>query len=385
MLPGMLSETLGSLLPPLMAQLGSSDSPGTVTMDISTVQETVEQALATKADLLLPKASAKLEQTLKDQLDQMRTELGRLSFSSSDGVSKQLEKLVTNLDSLQQLVTKAEQVEKTRFQTLDGSVKNKFENFETFLKGRLDTLETHVQSRVDLLRSDMMTRFGSIDSALERLSTAHEKLEYLVEKLDGVTDKLNGVGPKILQQNDRIEACVRERTTSVQGDVNRLIGESSQQNRDHTILVRTLTKSLESLQASVASMGAALSQPPVDSAGTAQLVEMTGTIKQLLDTVSANVKEMVDKTSAVPSMRGVPPQRDAVAQPPVVHDFPAGTVSGGTMPPVIDLCSRIPAPVAQRLAPQQQVQQVPLATATVANGRQILIPEDEILGQTFRR
>ena len=384
-LPGMLSETLGSLLPPLVARLGSSDSPGTVTMDISTVQETVEQALVAKADVLLPKASAKLEQTLKDQLEQMRTELGRLSFASSDSVSKQLEKLVTNLESLQQLVTKAEQVEKTRFQTLDGSVKNKLENFETFLKGRLDTLETHVQSRVDLLSADMMTRFGSIDSALERLSTSQEKLEYLVEKLDGIADKLNGVGPKILQQNDRIEACVRERTTSVQGDVNRLIGESSQQNRDHTILVRTLTKSLESLQASVASMGAALSQAPVDSAGTTQLVEMTGTIKHLLDAVSANVKEMVDKASAVPSTRVVPPQRDAVAQPPVVHDFPAGTVGGGTMPPVIDLCSRIPAPVAQRLAPQQQVQQVPLATATLANGRQILIPEDEILGQTFRR
>ena len=284
-------------------------------MDISTVQETVEQALVAKADVLLPKASAKLEQTLKDQLEQMRTELGRLSFASSDSVSKQLEKLVTNLESLQQLVTKAEQVEKTRFQTLDGSVKNKLENFETFLKGRLDTLETHVQSRVDLLSADMMTRFGSIDSALERLSTSQEKLEYLVEKLDGIADKLNGVGPKILQQNDRIEACVRERTTSVQGDVNRLIGESSQQNRDHTILVRTLTKSLESLQASVASMGAALSQAPVDSAGTTQLVEMTGTIKHLLDAVSANVKEMVDKASAVPSTRVVPPQRDAVAQP----------------------------------------------------------------------
>ena len=381
MLPTVLGDALREVLPTVLpATTGTPDGTG-VSDALEQVLQKKLEAMQAKVDALLLELTASLRSTLKDEQEKTRAETGKQSLASFDSINKALE-------TLQQAAAQAEKNEKGRFQTLDGSLKAKVEVLETFLKGRLDVLETHTKSRIDLLSGDLKDKLEAIDATLVKHSTSHDRLDYLIEKMDGICDKLAGVGPKILQQNDRVESCVRERTQSVQADLNKFWGECNQSNRDHSILVRTLNKSLESLQAAVASMGAAMGQPPVDSAGTTQLLGTVQEVAQQLEEVAEQVKEINDKNVAPPPAQRGPLARD-LPQPGVTHpnqmqDMAASSMVGSPLPPVIDLCSRIPAPV-------QRLGQTPLATVTLSNGRQILASEDEILGQnppqfaTFRR
>ena len=122
-----------------------------------------------------------------------------------------------------------------------------------------------------------------------------------------------------------------------------------------------------------------MGQPPVDSAGTSQLLGTVQEVAQQLEEVAEQVKEINDKSVAPPPAQRGPPARDLpqprVAHPNQMQDMATGSMVGSPLPPVIDLCSRIPAPV-------QRLGQTPLATVTLSNGRQILASEDEILGQT---
>eukprot|EP00439_Symbiodinium_sp_Y106_P065692 s29_g10.t1 len=365
MLPAVLGDALREVLPTVLpATAGTTDGTGLSDALEQVLQKKLE-AMQAKVDALLLDLTASLRSTLKDEQEKTRAETGKQSLASFDSVNKMLE-------TLQQAAAQAEKNERV---------------LETFLKGRLDVLETHTKSRIDLLNGDLKDKLEAIDATLVKHSTSHDRLDYLIEKLDGICDKLAGVGPKILQQNDRVEGCVRERTQSVQADLNKFWGECNQSNRDHSILVRTLNKSLEALQAAVASMGAAMGQPPVDSAGT-QLLGTVQEVAQQLEEVAEQVKEINDKNAAPPPAQRGPPARDlpqpGVSHPSQMQDMAASSMVGSPLPPVIDLCSRIPAPV-------QRLGQTPLATVTLSNGRQILASEDEILGQnppqfaTFRR
>ena len=108
-------------------------------------------------------------------------------------------------------------MEQNRFSTLDSSVKNKIDTTYGEITGKLTTLSTDFKT--------LMTKHEE----------EHARLELLLTKLDGI---LGGLGPlpdKLYKQCDRIESLIRERTGSVQEDVNRLMGSQGQQHRDEVL------------------------------------------------------------------------------------------------------------------------------------------------------
>ena len=201
----------------------------------------------------------------------------------------------------------------------------------------------------------------------------------LLTKLDGILGGLEPLPEKLYKQCDRMESLIRERTTSVQEDVNRLMGSQGQKHRDEVCLQKTHTRALESVQAALADMGAAMSKPPVDSEGTTILLGSVGTLEETVQELGKLLAEIKDKmTERLPTRTqpmapptGSAPHQDtgastAVPQPPT-----------GVMPTVVDLSSRLP------LAPrpvQYGSQMSGLAAVTVSNGRTMLTPEEEFLG-----
>ena len=127
-------------------------------------------------------------------------------------------------------------------------------------------------------------------------------------KFEGLVEKLEAVPGRFTTATDRMEGLIRERTTSVQGDLNKMAGEVSHANREHTWLVRRLTASTDSLQATVANMGAAMSQPPVDSRGTAEsldlLKDMAAQVATLAETMDEVVKELQEQASSTAAAQG---------------------------------------------------------------------------------
>ena len=185
------------------------------------------------------------------------------------------------------------------------------------------------------------------------------------------------------KQCDRIEALLRERTSSLQEDINRLMGSSGQRHRDEVSCQRATTKALESVQAALADMGGAFSRPPVDSEGVSTLLNTISGVEETLQELCNTMQEIKDR-GPLPE-RGPLPR--ASSNPPAPHagagqaqdPYPGGSVGASppTMPTVVDLSSRLPiGPRPVHLSPAMSG----LAAVTFSNGRTMLTPEDEFIG-----
>ena len=147
-------------------------------------------------------------------------------------------------------------------------------------------------------------------------------------KFEGLVEKLEAVPGRFTTATDRMEGIIRERTTSVQGDLNKMAGEVSHANREHTRLVRRLTASTDSLQATVANMGAAMSQPPVDSRGTTEsldlLKDMAAQVATLAETTDEVVKELQNRPLPPPQAKAPPREHPAAGSAQTFAAPPGG-------------------------------------------------------------
>ena len=388
--PPSLIESLREVLPDLLRDLmketfPAQESPAahhvadaaSVTLAVDTVKEVVNEALETKWKMLRQAVQADMEQSLKKNSDAMTKQQG----DRHKDLQKTLDALKQQLEVVGQSVAQAGKTEQVRFQTLDGAV-----------RGRVEVMETNVKSRIDLLNNDLNNKMTNFDTAQARLEVYMAKLEGLtatlegmpkklsekmeVGKLEGVVSKLESLPKKIADSSERIEMktdMVRDGANSV----NKLMGEVQQAGRDHAGLARRNTASMESLQSAVASMGAALGQPPPDSPGVKEVTDLVKDIgaqtANIAEAMTELSREVRDKSNAASSKQPAP----SVQTPDPVQQAGGGTTLNQMprgMPAVIDLSSRIPA------ARHSQPRNVTWATVTLSSGRQVLVPEDDVLG-----
>ena len=359
-----------------------SDGLSTVALAVDTVQDAMQQALKTKYQEWDPmnKLATLLKELLNKELADHVSNVKALVKSQPSGdymapVTTKLQQLLNLLEpaakaretdaqqlgNVLQLQQTAGKVEQNRFSTLDSSVKNKIDTTYGEITGKLTTLGTDFRT------------------LMNKHEEEHARLELLLTKLDGI---LGGLGPlpdKLYKQCDRIESLIRERTGSVQEDVNRLMGSQGQQHRDEVCLQKTHTRALESVQAVLADMGAAMSRPPVDSEGTTSLLGSVGALEETVQDLGKLLVEIKDKMT-----ERLPTRAQPMGPPtgPGPHQDTGGATtvpspSTGVMPTVVDLSSRLP------LAPrpvQYGSQMSGLAAVTFSNGRTMLTPEEEFLG-----
>ena len=272
---------------------------------MDTVKEVVNEALETKWKMLRQAVQADMEQSLKKNSDAMTKQQG----DRHKDLQKTLDALKQQLEVVGQSVAQAGKTEQVRFQTLDGAV-----------RGRVEVMETNVKSRIDLLNNDLNNKMTNFDTAQARLEVYMAKLEGLtatlegmpkklsekmeVGKLEGAVSKLESLPKKIADSSERIEMktdMVRDRANSV----NKLMGEVQQAGRDHAGLARRNTASMESLQSAVASMGAALGQPPPDSPGVKEVTDLVKDIgaqtANIAEAMTELSREVRDKSNAASS------------------------------------------------------------------------------------
>ena len=388
MAPSALPETLKEVLPDLLKETlaardqGSGDhsaDASSVTLAVNTVKEVVNEALETKWKMLRQNIQVDTEQALKKIHDANVKQQG----DKHKDLHQAMEAHKQQLDVLGQTVNQAGKTEQVRFQTLDGAV-----------RGRVEVMETNVKARIDLMNNDLNDKITSVDTANARMEVYMAKLEGLVAKLEGLPKKLSdmldmgkleaavvkleALPKKLADATERIEVKteqVRDRANSVQQDVNKLLGEVQQSARDQAGLTRRNTAAMESLQSAVASMGAALGQPPLDSLGMKELVDLTkdigaqtASIAEAMAELNKEVRERGATTAGKHSSQQVPMQMPD----PLQQTGGMMNQASPSMPAVIDLSSRIPA--------RPQSRNVTWATVTLSSGKQVLVPEDDVLG-----
>ena len=365
-----LPQALQKLLPELLPELLVEAKKGTTTDDgdggapgPSLTQEMLKNTM----DQCLDEKWMTTRQGQQEDFDKVvqiaSTAQLKKYLDKHKEVQPSVEALAKQVETLTQLHTQAGKTEQVRFQTLDGAVRS-----------RIEVVETNIKSRIDLLSSDMVGKFQAAE-------TTQARLDVYVAKFEGLVEKLEAVPGRFTTATDRMEGLIRERTTSVQGDLNKMAGEVSHANREHTGLVRRLTASTDSLQAAVANMGAAMSQPPVDSRGTTEsldlLKDMAAQVATLAETMDEVVKELQNRPLPSPQPKAPPREHPAAGSAQTFAAPQEAAMTTGqpgypqNMPTVIDLASRIP---------QQRLGNTPLATCMLSNGRKILVPEDEVLG-----
>ena len=321
-----------------------------MTLAVNTVKEVVNEALETKWKMLRQNIQVDTEQALKKIHDANVKQQG----DKHKDLHQAMEAHKQQLDVLGQTVNQAGKTEQVRFQTLDGAV-----------RGRVEVMETNVKARIDLMNNDLNDKITSVDTANARMEVYMAKLEGLVAKLEGLPKKLSdmldmgkleaavvkleALPKKLADATERSEVKteqVRDRANSVQQDVNKLLGEVQQSARDQAGLTRRNTAAMESLQSAVASMGAALGQPPLDSLGMKELVDLTkdigaqtASIAEAMAELNKEVRERGATTAGKHSSQQVPMQMPD----PLQQTGGMMNQASPSMPAVIDLSSRIPA------------------------------------------
>ncbi|OLQ09285.1 hypothetical protein AK812_SmicGene7135 [Symbiodinium microadriaticum] len=326
--------------------VGSSDGGATtVTLSVDTVVDAVGQAINSKVLELRPfervtsacsEALNSLNLTEKEALKELITLLKTVSSSLEDAKASSQKGAdlagghTKQLDAIMQALQSAGQTEQARFGTLDKQLKVKMDVHQEEVLGKLSAFEQSFVKTMD-----------TFNKAMAKHDTDHSRLEILIAKLDGVASKFDKLPEKLIAQGDRTESLLRERTSSIQEDVNKLLGTVNAAFREEAGLHRSHKAALEGVQHSMAEMTAALSRPPVDSEGATQSLEVCRNIEGIVTEAFQVIQEIRDRTPDRPPMRA-PPTGPQPADPP-----PAG---GG-----------IPN----------------LATVTLASGRTVLAPEEE--------
>ena len=245
-----LPQALQKLLPEMLPDLLAEAKKGTTTGDGdggAPAPSLTQEMLKDTMDQCLDEKWLTTRQGQQEDFDKVvqiaSTAQLKKYLDKHKEVQQSVEALTKQVEALTQMHAQAGKTEQVRFQTLDGAVRS-----------RIEVVETNVKSRIDLLSSDMVEKFQATE-------TTQARLDVYVAKFEGLVEKLEAVPGRFTTATDRMERIIRERATSVQGDLNKMAGEVSHANREHTGLVRRLTASTDSLQATVANMGAAMSQP----------------------------------------------------------------------------------------------------------------------------
>ncbi|CAE7298007.1 unnamed protein product [Symbiodinium sp. CCMP2592] len=384
-----IPQELERLLPPLLEAAIAASLPGpsssadatdntSVNLAVDTVRDVVEQALDAKWGAMRPASQRDLEQavtTLNDHVEKLvasrYADFEEILQKQASGLTRQLldkhKDTQTAMDGLKQLLQNLQQT----FALANKTEQGRFQTLETALKGAMEVQETNVKARIDLLNSDVASKLTSLD-------TNQAKFEVHVAKLEGLMSKLESLPGKFATFTDRVESAIRDRTTSLQQDVNKNLGMVEQMGKDQMGLTRRLTSSLDSLQAATANMGAALGAPPSDSPGVKDIQNLlkdvaaqTASLSDALHDVVKDMKDLKDRPRTASPPSGTAMGSADVLGAAIPQPVPPQTVAG-TMPAVIDLSSRIPA--------RPTAQNTQWATLILANGKRMLVSEDDVIG-----
>ena len=200
---------------------GADGGVATVTLSVDTVVDAVGQAINAKMMELKPfdkvmeafsSATNSLNSAEKEGLKELvgllktvATSLEATRDSSQRGADLAGAQ-AKQLDTLQQLLQAAGQTEQARFGTLDKQMKQKMDAHQEELLGKLSSFEQ------------------TFMKAMTKHDTDHARLDVLIAKLDGVASKFDKLPDTLTKQGDRVESLLRERTSSLQEDVNKILG-----------------------------------------------------------------------------------------------------------------------------------------------------------------
>ncbi|OLQ13936.1 hypothetical protein AK812_SmicGene1927 [Symbiodinium microadriaticum] len=353
-----------------LVTVSSDGSAATITLSVDTVVDAVGQAINSKLLELKPfekvtgacsEALKSLNLTETEALKELITLLKTVSSSLEDTKASSQKGAdlagahTKQLETILQALQAAGQTEQARFGTLDKQLKVKMDGHQEELLGKLSSFEQTFNKAMD-----------TFNKAMAKHDTDHSRLEILTAKLDGVVSKFDKLPEKLTAQGDRTESLLRERTSSLQEDVNKILGTVNAAFREEAGLHRSHKAALDGVQHSLAEMTAALSRPPVDSEGATQSLEVCRNIEGIVTEAYQVIQEIRDRTPDRPPMRA-PPSGPQPADQPMQQPQ--------QMPSVIDLSRRIPPPIQGGGIPN-------LATVTLASGRTVLAPEEEVLGFT---
>ncbi|CAE7787727.1 ebh [Symbiodinium sp. CCMP2456] len=347
----------------------AADSAGTNTavLAVDTLSDTVTQALDSKLALLQP--LDKMKKAFSEHQAAVETVLLKLKSELTTAVIPKA--LVAELEGLNAALTKAfatsNTTEQNRFQTLDKATKSSIEALESTIKSRFDLMSKETNDKLDHLNSAFCKTLGEHNKAHLDIDGFLERVKESMDSLDSVVSKVETACGKLAQGSDRVENMLLEKLTSLQGDTNRLLGELGQTGRDINSCLRTNSKSITDLQQAVTTMGSAMGGPPKDSSGVTEAVDITKNMQSHLAELRGQVNELVD---ALRELRDTVSRTNA--RPAEIRVDPVQGSPAVGQPSVINLASRIPpAPVAGGGQ---------FARAILASGREVLVPEDDIIG-----
>ena len=262
-----------------------------------------------------------------------------------------------------------------------------------------DALEPPV-TRLKQLRDAVESGLSGVSTQLVELQTLtavqktqYEKVAEELGKVDRATSKLiaasgetqesltaiKAAGERHRQDVEKVEMTLRAKTTSLAEDVSALKGQANQLHQQSHGLLRGLQKgvdhqanAMDSSTASLATIGGALSRPPIDSAGVLKLQDNVMSLSELVKELEVHMSTLIEGMGAMDTKLGELKER--LPDKPPYRTPPAESSQVPRTPQVIDLQSRIPffRPVSQT-GPG-------IATVTYSDGTQQAIREETLRG-----
>ena len=262
-----------------------------------------------------------------------------------------------------------------------------------------DALEPPV-TRLKQLRDAVESGLSGVSTQLVELQTLtavqktqYEKVAEELGKVDRATSKLiaasgetqesltaiKAAGERHRQDVEKVEMTLRAKTTSLAEDLSALKGQANQLHQQSHGLLRGLQKgvdhqanAMDSSTASLATIGGALSRPPIDSAGVLKLQDNVMSLSELVKELEVHMGTLIEGMGAMDTKLGELKER--LPDKPPYRAPPAETPQVPRTPQVIDLQSRIPffRPVSQA-GPG-------IATVTYSDGTQQAIREETLRG-----
>ncbi|CAE7254984.1 hypothetical protein AK812_SmicGene1161 [Symbiodinium microadriaticum] len=222
----------------------------------------------------------------------------------------------------------------------------------------------HLRDAVESGLSGVSTQLVELQTLTAVQKTQYEKVAEELGKVDRATSKLitasgetqesltaiKAAGERHRQDVEKVEMTLRAKTTSLAEDAN----------------------AMDSSTASLATIGGALSRPPIDSAGVLKLQDSFMSLSELVKELEVHMSTLIEGVGAVDAKLG--DLKERLPEKPPYRTPPAESPQVPRAPQVIDLQSRIPffRPVSQT-GPG-------IATVTYSDGTQQAIREETLRG-----
>ena len=255
----------------------------------------------------------------------------------------------------------------TRLKQLRDAVESGLSGVSTQLV-ELQTLTSVQKSQYEKVVEEL----GKVDRATSKLITASGETQ---ESLTAI----KAAGERHRQDVEKVEMTLRAKTTSLAEDVSALKGQANQLHQQSHGLLRGLQKgvdhqanAMDSSTASLATIGGALSRPPIDSSGVLKLLDSVMSLSELVKELEVHMSSLMEGVGAMDTKLGE--LRERLPERPPYRAPPTESSQAPRTPQVIDLQSRIPffRPVSQA-GPG-------IATVTYSDGSQQAIREETLRG-----